>query len=143
MVATAARIGWEVLEGSGFIDDLGNKYDCLSDSPQFIKIAVKDSVRKWTLAKVIEKYPRILPERPDFQLNGMQLLDPISKLIPVGVVDLTPAASRLTNAKSGGSKQCSDWQPCHRASLTSAFSGGQWPQARLASTRDWVDDNLC
>ena len=36
-----------------------------------------------------------------------------------------------------------EYEPKCKPYLLSAFAGGQWPQARLASTRKWIEDDKC
>ena len=59
------------------------------------------------------------------------------------MIDLTPALRPLYKGSIATSKQSPQWQPKHRANLTSAINGGQWPQARKAKLKNWQHGNLC
>ena len=45
MIATLTRIGWTTTEPNRTVDDLGNAWDFVRDTPAAIGQAVKESVR--------------------------------------------------------------------------------------------------
>ena len=54
-----------------------------------------------------------------------------------------PLAKLARGGSGKKSNQFEPWEPKHAPSLISATSGGQWCQARVASTKAWTDDSSC
>ena len=59
-------------------------------------------------------------------------------------IDVAYVLAPLTAAKGVGARSSELWQPRWKGDLTSALSGGQWPQARKAAiTQRGTIDNKC
>ena len=51
------------------------------------------------------------------------------------VLDISRNIRLTKQGRTAACKSCSDWSSVHASMLASAISGGQWPQARLASAK--------
>ena len=129
-VATSSRIGWESNDGRHFCDDAGNDWDVAVDSPAAIAEAARRSITRWTLKKVIKEIPSVAP--PIVETGARTLL-----------ADLTPALRPLYKGGKRFAKQHPRWSSEHRAYLTSAISGGQWPQERKSHLPNWAEGKRC
>ena len=97
---------------------------------------MKESVRRWRIAKILVKYPSCAPSVPDYadpRLEDQWVND--DGLLPHGIVDLIGPIAKLAQGSRRGAKSFEPWEPKHAPSLISAFTGGQWCQARVASTK--------
>ena len=125
-------------------DDTGRVFNLKVDPPVVIDRAVRDSVRRWRLSLIILKHPACSPEVPDYIDPSMAEQWFYSDgLVPQGTIDLASSMHRLINKGGMKSKAFEPWRPEHKASLVSAFTGGQWPQARQAACKTWTDDPHC
>ena len=114
------------------------------DPPCVLAGAMQGSVRRWRIANIFRKYPSCIPVEPDY-------VDPCLEdqwishdgLLPHGVVDLVGPVAKLARGASTGTKVFEPWEPKYAPSLISAATGGQWCQARVASTKAWTDDARC
>ncbi len=118
-VATAARLGWNFINGHSVTTDDGKTLNFELDPPTVIKKEVDAAVRRWRWARVVGKNLALAGGAAD----GEQVLGPIRRL-------LSPAAR---NAQ---------WVLVYQAALRSAVTNGQWPQARLAAA-GLVDADGC
>ena len=86
LLASAQRIGWLFEGPHTATDDLGNLFDFTLDSPAAITKAVKASVRRWRLAKIIARFPTAVPEVPDYVHPDLAYptRTAISRLVPLG-----------------------------------------------------------
>jgi hypothetical protein len=144
LLATMHRIKWAYNGPYILADDQGRIFNLMLDPPIAIGNAVKESVRRWRLARVIRKFPACCPEAPDYidPLFNPQMLE-LNGLLPQGTVELTGSIKKLLAFRGNRTKELSDWKPQFRASLLSSITGGQWTQSRLASHRRWTDDSAC
>jgi len=63
--------------------------------------------------------------------------------LPTSVINLTDVVGRLVSGKRGSSKMHPAWDGKCRSWLLSAFSGGQWPQVRVAQAAGDEATMLC
>ena len=66
LAASMHRLKWAHNGPFLLADDIGRIFNCKLDPPVVIGKAVKDSVRRWRLAKAISKFPDICPATPDY-----------------------------------------------------------------------------
>ncbi len=85
--------------------------------------------------------PGLVPASPDFVARPTGLAG--SGTTTQHIIDFSDVLRRLLRARKEGCPTFAAWLPKYKGDLVSAISGGQWPQARIASTRKWTDDNLC
>ena len=136
VVLSAARLGWAFDTPFRLRTDIGQVLELLADSPDYVAAAVKDAVRRWRLQRIAQFFPQSSPAAHDWAANGSDrdgadvMLDFVDSLAPL-----------LRGAR--GCRDFAPWTVHCRPALLSAICGGQWPQARLASVRDWTDDNRC
>ena len=143
LVASLHRIGWQVKDHRRFVSDWAESFDLLLDPPVVVVKAAQRSVRRWRLNGIAETLPGLIPQQPD-----LEVLHDRSGTTPNGMItatlDFPEVVDALLKSKgSAGSKMLDSWDAKCRADLKSAITGGQWPQARLAATRQWTDTNLC
>jgi hypothetical protein len=144
MIASLWRLKWVMASYHVFVNDEGRAFDLHVDPPVVLANAVKGSVRRWRLAQVLLKYPNMGTSKPDYIAPNMsEQFFYNDGLVPQGTVDLVGAIQRLTDKGGYKSKMFPIWESKFRASLISTFSGGQWTQSRLHSTRAWTDDSSC
>eukprot|EP00973_Karenia_brevis_P093492 12417543-Karenia_brevis.AAC.1 len=88
--------------------------------------------------------PGLLPQEPDVDIQHDRSRHPPASW-DVVVLDFPEAIDSLLQVGGSGCCKVFDaWQPKFQSYLRSAMTNGQWPQARLAATRQgWVDDNRC
>ena len=116
--------------------DDGHMIDLELDPPATVTREAKAAVRRWRMARIRRNFPCLLPMSPDdCDLAG----SPSGR---TATLDLTNVLDKLLRSRAG-TKDFPDWRVSYRPDLISAISGGQWSQARLASTRKWTDDHLC
>ena len=144
LLGTMARIKWEHNGPSILSDDVGRVFNCKIDPPVVIANAVKDSVRRWRLAKAAAKFPALVPEKPDYIDPRMtEELFRNDGLLPHGTIALATSVTKLLDRRGHKSLQFPEWQAKHKASLVSAFTGGQWTQCRLSAHSKFTDDSRC
>ena len=141
LVATTKRLGWTIPSAHTLQTDTGRLLDLELDSPAAVAFEVRNAVRRWRLSKIANSFPQLVPSTPD--LGACSSSAALGKLLPEGTVDLTDVLHKLLKGRARSSKVFSLWENRFRPDLVSATSGGQWPQARLASIRTWTDDARC
>ncbi len=109
-VATAGRIGWTLHSAAAATTDDGRHLYFDLDPPAVIAAHVAASVRRWQWRRVAAKHPA-LSVRDGFPPPEV-VFEPIRRLLAKDRPD-------------------ENWMAHHRAALSSALCGGQWPQARL------------
>ena len=144
LLGIMARIKWEHNGPSILSDDVGRVFNCKIDPPVVLANAVKDSVRRWRLAKAAAKFPALVPEKPDYIDPRMtEELFRNDGLLPHGTIALATSVTKLLDRRGHKSLQFPEWQAKHKASLVSAFTGGQWTQCRLSAHSKFTDDSRC
>ena len=138
LVATCSRIGWKSEDGRTFKDDVGVAHDVALDPPQSIAAAAQRSVQRWCLRQVFAELPSAAPT------GNAATRQPPAEVPP----ERTPidVSSALKPLYKGGKTVADDypqWRAKHRAELSSAINGGQWPQARKARLPESQHGNLC
>ena len=132
VVATAGRLGWTFVSPSILRTDDGHTIDLELDPPATVTREAKAAVRRWRMARIRRNFPCLLPMSPDdCDLAG----SPSGR---TATLDLTNVLDKLLRSRAG-TKDFPDRRVSYRPDLISAISGGQWSQARLASTRKWTD----
>ncbi len=111
-VATAARLGWTVHGATSITTDDGVHLDLTLDPPITITHHVVEAVRRWQWRRVADKFPALAAPHGS----------------PQPRVDVAPIRRLLARDRPAEA-----WLAHHRAALSSAVCGGQWPQARLHS----------
>ena len=143
LIASANRIGWTIWQGRFIRTDEGASLDFWLDPPIVIAKEVEHAVRRWRLERIGVLLPALIPKEPDI------VVPPIAGLTAQPghrdlLIDFTDVVGSLLSQKTSASKVFDLWDPCHKPSLRSAASGGQWTQARLAAVKAWeIDDNQC
>ena len=113
-VATAARIGWTVIDAATAYTDAGREVCFLRDSPAMVALLVQDSVRRWRWNRVCGSMAGEVQKEVVWQ--------PVAQLLKSGRYWTSNREDVLQGPRlSNGEK----------ASLRSAVAGGQWPQAKL------------
>ena len=108
--ASAKRIGWKYTGGLSFVTDIGQPVDLSQDSPQFVKLKARQSVRRWREDNISKLLPGVLPGRTGLITRGIN------------------CAVKQPKAKDPLAPY---WAPGCSSALRSAVSNGQWPQVRL------------
>ena len=139
LLASMHRIGWALPSASEIVDDRGNSWSFLLDSPAAISSACRLAVRRWRLARIGRVLPFLIPDGVDVGPGSIQEC-------PTGtvLVDFAATTSQLFKLRHTVNEESYTWAPSWRGALASAMSGGQWPQARKAAVRSWgIDDSNC
>ena len=110
-LASAWRIGWTLTSATDFTDELGVPHDLTCETPAFVATLVHRAVSTWRWRRVEAKHPHLRQKDGGFG----PFIQPIFKL-------LRP-------------KDSEGWGPRERGALRSAFTGRQWPQARLCQAK--------
>jgi hypothetical protein len=111
VVATAARLGWAFIDATTIRMEDGTILDLRAESPRSVADYVRKAVEKWRWLRLEQRYPHL-----DSGGRGLGAeVTPILKMM------------HCDEAADG-------WGPPQRAALRSAFTRGQWPQARLAAS---------
>ena len=145
VVASACRLGWTFDTPTLLRDDRGGLLDITLDPPAAIAASVRRSVRRWRLARIVAHCPPLLPERADSGIaENRQFYRGAGApaRLPADAIDLSRAVGRLLRKRTQ-SDICKHWETKHKPYLVSAMCNGQWPQTRLAGTRNWTDDGQC
>ncbi len=116
LVATAARLGWTVLNSTAIECDDGSSLDLGCDPPAVVGERVHDAVRRWQCRRIARV---ILGAGIGCRIT----LGPLRKLLH-------------------GRDKPRNFFRQHRGALRSVLCGGQWPQARLF-TAALADDSSC
>ena len=145
VVATAARIGWAFGTATQLHTDDGMLLDLLLDPPAVIKEQVALAVGRWRLRRIAEAAPDLIPAQFDFECTVPA--DPGRRQEPAreALIDVTDVVASLAScAAHRRARLPVGWEHRFGPYLASAFTGGQWPQARLAAVPRWdVDDDRC
>ena len=144
VAATCHRLQWKCTDGRLFRDDVGNVLDATLDPPQAFVAAARRSVIRLHLDAVVEHLPGAAPTGSDTNhhstfaaKNGR---DGGRRLVNV---NLTPLLRPLYKGSQAVKRTLPQWTAKCRSYLTSALSGGQWPQARKAKLPQFVGNDLC
>ena len=139
LVATCSRIGWSSTDGRVFTDDVGASHDVELDPPQSIADAARRSVQRWCLRQVCGELPSATPPGTATARQPAAAALPPRKTL----IDVSGALKPLYKGGKVVTDSYSQWRTEHRAELSSAINGGQWPQARKAKLPDWQHGNRC
>ena len=126
IVASAARLGWRFLSAFELETDCGKTLSFLQDSPSYIAEEVREAVRRWRFARITQNMTYLTPLVVDVDAtllcdgNRQRTSEPGIYLLRFSKMPLEDFPL---------------WKNRHDTSLISAITGGQWPQARLASVR--------
>ena len=149
VVVTAHRLGWDFRSPAVLVTHDGTVLDCRLDPPAAIESHVCEAVRRWRLARICAAFPQILPAVPDLVHTAAGVDWPelgangLGPSLALDVMDFPEVIHRLA-VQRGKAKGCDSWSPAmHASSLLSTFVGGQWPQARVASTACWTSELRC
>ena len=134
-LATLWELWWTTKSATVVVDDLGVEWNLWRHSPAALKKPIEFAVRRWRFGKICAEMPCIcegLP-KPGLRDNGERIvrLDNAAALAPL---------LRGTRVRVDGVPR---WDAAHRAWLTSAVAGGQWPQVRRSSVPRWEVDPMC
>ena len=134
--ASFKRLGWWWTQPWQVCDDRWRTWDVRVDPPAAIAGAVRATVRTLRLKEIGQQHPGLIPESDDTG-HGNPLDGTIT-------IDFAGTLSSLASGKKASLKDTPEWEKSHAASLLSAASGGQWPQAREAQVKKWcISDNKC
>jgi hypothetical protein len=119
LVQTCARIGWQVVDATKLITDIGEELALQLDPPIVVIKKCHEAVQRWRWKRVEEALPQL-------GKNGSgrgAVMEPIWSLL---------------NSKS----KAAEWTAQHRGSLGSAVAGRQYPQTRVMRN-GWAAHNKC
>jgi ribonuclease HI len=112
MVATAARIGWQTLNATTLVTDLGEIVDMTVDPPKVVALQVFEAVKRWRWKRLEKNHKRLA----EGGTGRGPMMAPIWKLL----------RSKM---------QTDEWNAGHRSALRSAIANRQWTQARCFAAR--------
>ena len=118
LLATAERLGWCMPSATEIVDDLGNSWNFLMDSPAAIAKACRSAVRRWRSLRVASAVQGLLPASSDVQANGTTSTEV--------VVDFILPVQPFLRGKRPKAAQPFGWEGKFAAPLQSAMIGGQW-----------------
>ena len=118
VVASAARLGWTVIDASTLITDEGEELLLNRDSPAMVTKKVHEAVRRWRW-----KAAGVGRVKGDGRGWCGPIWEPVAALITKGTW-ANDRGMRWPQTEANLTKG-------ERAALKSVVSGGQWPQARL------------
>ena len=131
---------WRMQSHYFLLDDQGQSYDLRLDPPAVVCQAAATSVRRWRLARIANAFHatqqycqriEVLPGQP-------------TQVLKRSVLDLSRNIRLTKQGRTASCRSCLEWSSAHAPMLASAMSGGQWPQARLASAERFaIQDNQC
>ena len=107
LMATAARIGWDITGATTAIDDKGNSISFLEDSPEAVKECVRKSVVRWRMGRIREAVTMYDAEDCDIEVGSLNVA--VRPKLGIG------------------------WTAKEVAALRSAVAGRQRTQNRLAN----------
>ena len=158
-VASMRRIGWRINATTHILDDLGQSWSMVEDSPASIKDAVKRTVGRWRFQRVCATLPGLDPSDPinasgaaGLPGHGADGVDDAHAHVPTDagatslLVDLTVATTPLLAGRRSLGKladRVPAWSQDSAPWLVSAATGGQWPQARRSAVKKWGASDLC
>ena len=58
-VASAQRLGWNVVSAFECVDDRGHCISFVRDSPAMVRLLTEDSVRRWRWRRIEARYPQL------------------------------------------------------------------------------------
>lgn len=144
VVATCARLGWRSDDGRVFTDDVGNVLDAALDPPKAFANAARRSTIRHNTDEVMKILPAARPEQCDVpfhstfgahnsRLGGRRTV----------LVDLVPYLKPLYKGSKKLATKLPQWTAQCSGYLTSAISGGQWPQVRKAKLPKFEGSDKC
>ena len=135
LVATLDRIGWKWIDGDCVADDLRHAWCFGFDPPHAFVTAVRGSVRRWRLDRILKLFSHMAPTYSD---SHAPACDPTLLQDIFGVI--APMARGKASLKNLSTPWSNSWAP----SLVSAVNGGQWPQVRKWKVASWnITDSSC
>ena len=137
LVASMWRIGWDFISPSVVITDEGRRLDVESDPPAVFEKVAQQAVRRWRQQRICKALAGLGGD----DVDGTDT--PATRQLQTWTISFESAWARLLKHGATRSKVYDAWEPKFKPWLHSALNGGQWPQARLASTRKWTTENLC
>ena len=138
LLATAWRLGWTLHSAWEAQDDRGERYNMRLDPPCVIVKAVQRSVRRWRTARIAKAFPCLA----HYTTTRCHTIAGEIVTLNRGVIDHAKVLGKTLGELRAG-KHLTERIPRQQLApmLTSAISGGQWPQVRLA--RCFTDDYRC
>ena len=121
MTASAARLGWTVVDATTAVTELGRQVHFVRDSPKMVKSLVKQSVDRWRWRLAESQFPALQAAE-----GRGPVWSPIARLLKYG--------RWAAQGEGGKGRRREDVLTVTRgeqAMLKSAIVGGQWPQDRL------------
>ena len=119
--ASAHRLGWKYLGGLKFRADDDEHIDLAGCAPQYVKLRVRKSVRRWRDRRVNE------------QLHGIDIG-------PEGLA--TKGVNQAAKPPKAKDPLAPHWVGGCASALRSAVANGQWPQVRLKAA-GLAEDDRC
>ena len=143
LVASLKRIGWTMRNHRLMRSDIDEEFDLLLDPPCVVVQAARRSVRRWRLACIGQLMPALLPQEPDIVVRHDRSGQTPTSTHVVSIDFADVLDSVLTSRSRAAHTAFTPWEAKCRGDLRSAITGGQWPQARLASMHSWTDTSEC
>jgi hypothetical protein len=139
-LATLGRLAWTAVSASVLQDDRGVIWDLVRDSPAVVKAAVSRSTARWRFRRVCKQFPMIVPSTPDCAPLEEAAGQQVGRM---EIVDVSAVLRGLMSGRPTAVEGVPCWDISCRCWLSSAISGGQWPQARRATVAAWEADPRC
>ena len=144
MIATCQRLGWRSSDGKVFQDDVGGSLDITLDPPKAFSNAARRSVSRLLTDKMVASVPSAEPKGADVSFHSTfsaeNARDGGRRFI---LVDLTSFLRPLYRGSKKIATRFPQWSACCRGYLTSAVSGGQWPQIRKTKLPNFEATDKC
>ena len=140
LVNSLERVGWTLHSYASLSDDRGNQFDLRVDPPAVVCRAVAASVRRWRMARIARAFHGM----DEFVHRVETQAGQVTHLLDHDVLDVSRSVRLTRQGRTRVCRATPNWNYSHVSMLTSAISGGQWPQARLASAKKLgVVDDQC
>ena len=134
------RIGWSLQSCDTMVDDRGRTLDLRLDPPIVVCRFAAESVRRWRFARVLHSFHGM----DEFHERVELMPGRGTRLLCRDVLDMSRSIRLTREGRTAACKALPSWTSSHACMLASAVSGGQWPQARLASVKKFdVQDDRC
>ena len=120
-VATAARIGWTIVDATLAVTDRGRQVLFKRDSPCMVKALVRESVDRWRWKVAEAQFPALRTAA-----GRGPVWEPVARLLKFGRWERAHGRSERR-----ANEEVITITGREKAALKSAVVGGQWPQDRL------------